>query len=43
MNEQCTIIVFAALAQSVECFLGKEEVTGSSPVSGSHMGETLYV
>ncbi len=30
-------IHFAHIAQSVEHFLGKEEVTGSNPVMGSSM------
>ncbi len=29
------IIIFATMAQEVEHFLGKEEVTGSNPVSSS--------
>jgi hypothetical protein len=31
----CSIWSFAHIAQSVEHFLGKEEVTGSNPVVGS--------
>ncbi len=43
MNERCTIRVsviaiepYAHIAQAVEHFLGKEEVTGSNPVVGSN-------
>ncbi len=31
------VYIFAHIAQSVEHFLGKEEVTGSSPVVGSRL------
>ena len=31
------VAVFAHIAQSVEHFLGKEEVTGSNPVMGSSL------
>ena len=31
----CKTIIFATMAQEVEHFLGKEEVTGSNPVSSS--------
>ena len=33
----------AHIAQSVEHFLGKEEVTGSSPVMGSKLNEGRYI
>jgi hypothetical protein len=33
----------AHIAQSVEHFLGKEEVTGSNPVMGSSMGWREYL
>ena len=32
----------AAIAQSVECILGKDEVTGSNPVSSSKKELQLY-
>ena len=35
-------IEYAAMAQEVEHFLGKEEVTGSNPVSSSRRETTRY-
>ena len=32
----CSLDIFAGIAQSVECSLGKAEVTGSIPVAGSN-------
>jgi hypothetical protein len=35
--------IIAHIAQSVEHFLGKEEVTGSNPVMGSMIAESFYL
>ena len=33
--KKMTLIIYATIAQLVECYLGKVEVTGSIPVSSS--------
>ena len=39
---QCDFFSWCRLSSAVECFLGKEEVTGSSPVVGSRFSRIYF-